>query len=308
MKKKKTSPRAQHVNRASQLAHPCLRYLVLSRTAWEKKIPHSVVLQERFDDGSWLEQKEIHELQRAGIRVIERQSDFFDRELKISGHIDGIIEWPGLGEVVLEIKTISNLHFDRINCIEDFIESDMWFYRNYPAQVLAYLRMSGRRYAMIYLKAYGNTASFQKKIITVDAEREDLKEYFEQVLERIRQVNKHVEEGTEPEIDVDYSLCRRCAFRFYCHPDKKDGEAPEFYSGDDESVAEWIRVYLDNKEAARQFEQAKKQLSMVLKEVDKDHVIFGGFAVETKKVERNGYTVDVPPSTYRRIVKIVKVA
>ena len=52
LKKSKVRIWPCHVNRASNLGHPCERYLVYSRTAWDKKAPHEWELQVVFDEGN----------------------------------------------------------------------------------------------------------------------------------------------------------------------------------------------------------------------------------------------------------------
>ena len=37
-----------HTNRASELGHPCLRYLVYIRTSWQDRVPHGLGLQLLF--------------------------------------------------------------------------------------------------------------------------------------------------------------------------------------------------------------------------------------------------------------------
>ena len=159
---------------------------------------------------------------------------------------------------------------------------------------------------MILMKCYGNASGFPKKFIPVDAEDENLKEYFEQILERIKRVNKHVEDGTLPEIDVDYSICRQCSFSRICFPDKKDGDLISIHES--EEVEEAIRTYIELKDTVREYEKANKIIKGFLKGIEQDKVFVGEFVIETTLVKKDGYTVNVPPSEYRRIKKIVKIA
>ena len=56
-------------NRASELGHECLRYLVLMRTRWEEKTLHNVELQFIFDEGNIHEEAIINDIKKAGFRV-----------------------------------------------------------------------------------------------------------------------------------------------------------------------------------------------------------------------------------------------
>ena len=303
-KAKKIKIHPQHVNRAHQAGHPCERYLVLSRTNWDKRQPHNVTLQERFDDGSALEKKEIQDLIDAGIQVVQQQRDFYDKELQLSGHIDGMIDWPGLGKIGLEIKTISSIHFTQINSVKDFLNHSFVPFRNYPAQILAYLYLMGQRYGLILLKAFGNVSGFPKKFLTVDSYDQELKEYFDQVREKLKRVNEHVEKGTLPYIEVDYSVCRFCNFKHICFPTKKEERALEL-AQEEEEVLEAIQTYLEKKEAASEYEAARKKISKFLQKKQTEIIFIGDFVIESKKVSVKEYTV--PAKEYWRMSKIKKV-
>ena len=83
---RKISP--QHVNRASNLGHPCLRYLVYCRTRWQDMTLHPVSLQYIFMGGQAEEADGVKLLHEAGIEIIEQQKSFFWKEYQISGHLD----------------------------------------------------------------------------------------------------------------------------------------------------------------------------------------------------------------------------
>ncbi len=56
--------------RASNIGHPCERYLYLLITRWEEQQPHDVGLQNVFDLGNTLESHTIDNLKEAGYEVI----------------------------------------------------------------------------------------------------------------------------------------------------------------------------------------------------------------------------------------------
>jgi len=83
-------------NRASELGHPCLRYLVYRRTAWEHAAPPDGDSISIFAEGDLHEAALLRELVDAGIEVTEQQAPLHSRTLNITGHMDGVIQHDGL--------------------------------------------------------------------------------------------------------------------------------------------------------------------------------------------------------------------
>jgi hypothetical protein len=63
-------------NRASEMGHPCERYLVYLRTRGNERVLHDVGLQFVFDEGKVHEKAVLRDLEDAGIEVIEQQRPF----------------------------------------------------------------------------------------------------------------------------------------------------------------------------------------------------------------------------------------
>ena len=56
--------------RASNLGHPCERYLYLLIKHWDEQKPHDVGLQNIFDLGNALEEHTINNIKEAGFEVV----------------------------------------------------------------------------------------------------------------------------------------------------------------------------------------------------------------------------------------------
>ena len=56
--------------RASNLGHPCERYLYLLIKYWDEQKPHDVGLQNIFDLGNALEEHTINNIKEAGFEVV----------------------------------------------------------------------------------------------------------------------------------------------------------------------------------------------------------------------------------------------
>ena len=138
-------------NRASELGHPCLRYLVYSRTAWDKAKPPNDESISIFAEGDIHEAALLCELVAAGVDVVEQQAPLYHRELNITGHVDGVIH-SGDKVIVLEIKSMNPYIFKSCfpdgggtyewDAVEGAFENRPWLRRYYP-QVQMYMELRG---------------------------------------------------------------------------------------------------------------------------------------------------------------------
>jgi len=73
-------------NRASQIGHPCLRYLTYCRKDWKQKVLPSVELLWIFEMGNLIEEMAVKRLTKAGLLVTQQQRDFEEPKQGITGH------------------------------------------------------------------------------------------------------------------------------------------------------------------------------------------------------------------------------
>jgi len=200
-----------HVNRASSLGHPCERYLVYCRTAWNKKAPYDWELQVIFDEGNRQEKAVEEDLRDAGFNLIEQQRPFEMKELLITGHIDGKILLENRG-IPYEAKSMSPHIWHTVQSIQDMLDHKYAYMRKYPAQMNLYLLMDNKDYGIFILK---NKSTGMWRILDVYLDYE----YAESLLKKAERINAHCKKNTLPEHIQDMNVCQRCEFRHICLPD-----------------------------------------------------------------------------------------
>lgn len=208
-----------HVNRASEIGHPCLRYLVFRRTRWEEATLPDINLQLVFSEGNIQERAVLRDLEDAGITIIEQQRDYFWPELQLSAHLDGKVLLTHDGEATeaapLEIKSMSPFVWVKVNSVDDLLTSKMTHLQKYPAQITVYCLLSNASRGFLILK---NKSTGQLKEIEVPLNYE----YAESLLKKCEAVNAHVKDGTTPDpIPWSENTCGRCQFNHICLPEAK---------------------------------------------------------------------------------------
>jgi len=265
------------VNRASDAGHPCIRYLVFSRIAWDKRRPHDVGLQFIFDRGVAAEQVIDAELKLAGFKVVEAQRTYEDKALQLRGTIDRKIEIDG-ERIPLEYKTISPRDFDSIAIPEDMIRSKKVYIQQWPAQLLLYMLLSGSQQGVWYLK---NSLSWYPKDIWVNLR--DHIEYVFQLVNKLQTVNKWVGKNEAPPIwPEDYAVCTGCGFILHCQPEIHFGKEAEIYQRPD------IEALLEERESLKAYADRYEVVDRAVKDHFKgvEKALCGRFLIEGKEVVR----------------------
>lgn len=206
------------VNRASDAGHPCVRYLVFSRIAWQMKIPPDTTLQFIFKRGSAAEAVCDEELKLAGFKIVEHGRNYEDESLQLRGQIDRKMEIDGR-RIPVEYKTISPREIDKLNSAQDMLDHDRVYIKQWPAQLLLYMLMSGADQGLFYLK---NSLTWYPKSIWVDLAEHMT--YVYGLVDKLRVVNDNVKKGVSPEIwPEDFEICDNCGFFLPCEPIKHFG-------------------------------------------------------------------------------------
>jgi CRISPR/Cas system-associated exonuclease Cas4 (RecB family) len=278
-KKIRVSP--VHANRAGELGHPCLRYLVYMRTRWQEQIPITIDTQYLFDQGNVIERAAIRDLEEAGIEVSQSAKDLYWKALNISGRIDGRIRWEG-GFPVIEIKGINPFDFPKLNTVADFHNSKKLWLRKYPGQLTIYLVLENEEWGIFILK---DKVSGKIKPIRLDLDYA----YAETLLKKAEAVEKHVREGTLPDRIGDESAHQYCHFNHICLPGQvntdKFIEDPELEA----KIDRWFEL----KGALKPMEKDFKEIDEYLKTRFKDipQAVVGDWLIEGKLAERKGWVV-----------------
>jgi len=265
-------------NRASEAGHPCEKYLVLSRTRWQEKLLHDATTEFIFEGGRLIEDMAIRELQDAGFQIIEQQRAFEWPALELTGHLDAKVLHEGYAYPI-EIKGLNHQDFEKVNTIDDFLNSSKIWLRKYPAQLTMYMLNHNSEYGCFYIK---DKLTYQPKAIWIELDYD----YAEEICQKLERVNAHVKAGTLPAGVDDYDICQNCGFLHICLPEIK-GQEMEFV--DD---PEFEQKLLRREELAplkAEFEALDKEIKKVLD--GKEKLCVGDFMITGKLVSRKGYTV-----------------
>lgn len=282
-KRQKIKVYPQYVVRASEIGHPCERYLVLSISKWDERRPHDPSLEFVFEGGRLIEDLAVKDLEEAGFRVYRPEPDraIMESRPRITGHIDIRVDF-GDGKVYTgEIKGLNIIDWERLNSVEDFFKSRKPWVQKYPAQLMTYLYIKGEERGFFYLKSIPR---FQPKLIWVDL---DLG-YMEQILQKTERVEKHVAEGTLPDYIDDPFICENCPFEHVCLPPINRDEL-KFLENDE--ITELLERREALRKAADEYNQVDRMLKDKLKPFGVIKAVSGDFLIEGKEVSRKGYTV-----------------
>jgi len=267
-------------NRASELGHECLRYLVLNRTRWQEKTLHDARLQMIFDMGRMVEDLVLQDLREAGFTIVEQQRPFSWDKYQITGSIDCKIAVDG-GVYPAEIKSAAPYSFDSINSIEDMRRHKFHYMRKYPAQLTLYLLMDGKDKGFFIFK---NKSTGQLKEIWMTLDYD----FAESLVQKAEAVNRHVAEGTlPPPMEYSEDICSDCGYVHICMPDRI---GKEVQVSDDGELLELVSRYDVLKPGAKEFEEVDKRINELVK--GREKVLAGDWFITGKWCERKNY--DVP--------------
>ncbi len=203
----------QHGNRASNLGHPCLRFLTYCRTHSKQRLAVDTNLQSIFQEGK-LHEREWNRLAvDLGFHVVESQESFWMADVQISGHSDGCIvrrNDEGGVPVLHDYKTITGNLWPRINAFEDLVK--MGYTSRWIDQMMLYMLMKNVWAGMIVLKSkqHGRLKCLP---FMLDLDR------AEALLQKAEKVNVCVAGWILPEqIPYQESVCGRCGFLHICQP------------------------------------------------------------------------------------------
>jgi len=299
-------------NRASEMGHPCDRYLVLLRTKGDHRSPVSPQLQAIFDEGIRHERSAVADLEEIGVWLRGSQRDFPPNTYQITGHVDGILPlappWLGVdrGPIVVEIKGLNPHDWNRLEQSGDRVDSlrgHRWMRRWYAqGQVYSFLADGPGTLFMLKNKATG-WPLFVWCPLDLD--------YVQGLLDRAERINRHVADGGLPDYLKDPSECRRCSFfGGVCTPPMEFGgdgyvETAEDVIGTFDRWAELkAKLGKDAVELAVLEVKCKKYVRDVLGEQDGAHFFAGSVVAKTKLVQVKGYEVKPKTSVWVELTSL----
>ena len=288
-----------HTNRASELGHPCLRYLYLCREAWQEKELPSPELQMIFDAGRELEDYALRRIQDAGIRITGQQRPFEWKDLQITGTVDAMIEG-----VPLEVKHINQFTFQKVNTIQDMTGAPQIWLRKYPVQLGLYMLLAKSEQGVLLLV---NKQSFDLKEIWFNLD--SILDLIESALKRAETVNKAILDKVEPPCMPFEEGCLECPFFIKCGPlQGRDGgvaldDSPELILA--LSRYHEIEGQLEAGGVSDLESEAKKIKDKITAMTEgADTVLSGPYVITGKWVERKGFEVKPSKSWQIKIQKL----
>lgn len=275
--------------RASNLGHPCERYLYLLIKHWQEVKPHDVGLQNIFDLGNTLEEHTIKNIKEAGFEVITPTQRSWQVDVKggiITGREDIRIKAENGELLPVEIKGISPFEFDKLNSVDDFLKSKRTYIKGYPAQLFIYMLHFGKDKGFFALT---NKLTGETKFIEVPFDYELGEEY----LSKAERIYKALAAEEAPEACDDISVCENCPLAHICGECRR---VPTDIDLDDE-LDELINRKQELAAAKKEYETVDKQIKAKIGERDK--VITGEYLIERKSFTKKAFTV--PESVQYRI-------
>lgn len=199
-----------HTNRASDLGHPCLRFLFYVRTSWDKRQRPTLDALYRMNEGVEQERILIRQLMEAGYDITCQQQTLFWKEYNITGHFEGNISRNGSIPALIEIKSMSTMTYDKLNEPKDFL--NQFWHEKWYAQIQIYLILREEERGYFFLK---NRDNGKIKVIPIELDYD----YAEKLIQKAVLINDHVECDEPPgRLQNEMKICQMCDFLSICCP------------------------------------------------------------------------------------------
>lgn len=257
-------------NRASEIGHPCERYLFFNRTRWQERALHTIDLEYIFREGREQERSVLRLLADSGVDVLEQQRPFSWPIHQITGSIDGKVLIDGQA-IPLEIKSMHPFIWQKINSLDDMLNAKQDHLRKYPAQLTIYMLCDNKDKALFLFK---NKSTGQLKEILINLDYE----YAESIIRKVERVNKAVETGITPDPLPWCDTCEKCPYRHICI---NDAIRTEMQFWDDEEAEEKITRWMELKPVAAEYDELDTWRKDTFRGVEK--AIVGNYLVMGKE-------------------------
>lgn len=277
--------------RASNIGHPCERYLYLLIKHWDQQKPHDESLQSIFDLGNAVEQFAIERLKASGLEVITPVNRSWKVENPlITGREDIRIKDPDDGQLYpAEIKGLSPYEWDKLHTVDDFYNSKRHYIRSYPSQLLVYCWKFEKEKGFFVLV---NKLTGRIKVIEVPFDWDKADALLKKG-ERIYAALADESGESIPSGCDDVSVCDSCTLRHICTAPIQRVEADV----DDGELEEIIDQREELRPAKNKFEELDAEIKRCIGEREK--VIAGKYLVTVKTINKGGY--EVKPRQERRV-------
>lgn len=275
--------------RASNLGHPCERYLFLLIKHWDEQKPHDAGLQSIFNLGNTLEEHTIKNIKEAGYEVFTPTQRSWQLDVKggiITGREDIRIKDENGELIPVEIKGLSPNEWGKLNSVDDFLKSKKPWVQGYPAQLFTYMYHFEKEKGFFALT---NKLTGETKFIEVPFDYERGEAY----LQKAERIYAALEADTPPKACDDISTCENCQLAHICGECRRVPTDIDL----DEELDELIDRKQQLAEAKKEYETVDEQIKAKVGEREK--LVTGHYLVERKKFVKAAFTV--PESVQYRI-------
>ena len=268
--------------RASNIGHPCERYLYLLVKNWQDQKPIDVATQNIFDLGNKMEEYAIQTLKDAGLEIVTPavRSWQIDDPF-ITGREDILLKDIDTGELIPgEIKGISPFEFDKLNTIADFLASKKHYIRAYPMQLLTYMWKFEKEHGLFII-----VNKLTGEVKPIDLFLKDHTDLMYKMLEKATRVNKAIAENNPPApIEEGGDVCEHCPLSHICG---HSIQIPTDVETDDE-----LDELIDRKEALRDKKKEYEELDEEIKEKvgEREKVLSGKYLITRTKTVKPAHT------------------
>lgn len=284
-------------NWASEIHHPCKKFLVHCRVDWKDRQIMDINGRWRVEEGNDKEWAVKKWLGNIGFEIIQSQKKFTTddvglkeyQHLKISGRVDGFIptmrELPKpfnhIREIPVEVKSVSPHYWKSTETIEDIKRHSKFWISKIPSQLNTYFILSGSPCGLLVLATFGKRPRVLPMLFD-----EELWEYDQRIVEA---VNKHVKAGTYPEpMPFDSTVCGMCDFNHICNPLQVKKNLIELKDIDEIE----LELYLELREQRDHYEELRKRLIGNMENPGKyfgKEAFISDIVINTKKSMRSKY-------------------
>lgn len=267
--------------RASNVGHPCERFLYFSIKNWEDKKLHGATTQCIFDLGNKIEEYVIETLKEAGFEVITPTVRAWKvNKPLITGREDLRIKMEDGEFYPVEVKGLAPQEWEKLNSVEDFLNSKRYYVRGYPAQLYIYMYQFNKEKGYF---ALANKLTGEIKLIEVPFDYE----YVEKILKKAERIYECIEKEQLPESCSDISVCENCDFAHICTANINRADIDVDVSGE---LDELIEKKQELSKYTRELEDVKNSIKKLVG--DRDKILTGKYIVERKIIHKLGYMVN----------------
>lgn len=283
-------------NWASEIHHPCRKFLVHCRLDWRERQLMGLDGEWRVQEGrdkEWLIKRWMGDI-GFELKQTERKFKTDDpglkkfKNLRISGRIDGLISlnielpepFSRFKELPAEIKTISPHDWKSTETVEDIKKHSKFWINKIPSQLNTYFIFKGWPGGFLILATFGKKPRILPMLFDPDL--------WDRDKAAIRSVNKHVKTGTYPDtIPFDATVCGLCDFDHICQPLRTTG-ITELKDIDEVK----LEFYLELKEWKDRFMEMHKELIGTMEKPGKyfgKEAFISDIAIKTQRSMRKKY-------------------